>query len=257
MAGEKMKKIIITTGCDYREAWESVLKLTVPRFKRYAAAHGYEFRTIWYPDISSARFPEFWQPHFFTTGAAEYERRKDCIRWVLNRNMLAPNWLRYAAIMQLLDDYDLVVYLEADLVIADFETNIAAEIPEEKWLAAPICGPSPDNAGPGGPVLITRACAQAKKFWEKVWAGRKWIDNPFWTDGVDFMDLLGYSIMPPIHKTRLTEYDSVFHALAPEWAVWLRENPDARGRAYHIAGGNADPTGKAVMIKNLIDRLSI
>ena len=117
--------------------------------QKYAERHEYDFRAIWYDDIDPARFPEFRNPEPFVQGAVNYVRRRDFIRWRLDRSLLAPNWLRYAAVIQLLDEYDIVVYFDADLVIADFETDIAAGIPSEKWLAAPICGPSPDNAGPG------------------------------------------------------------------------------------------------------------
>jgi hypothetical protein len=256
LAGEEaVKKLIITTGCDPREQWQEILKISVPRFERYAQRYGYDFKNIWYPDISAVRFPEFWQPTLFIRGAVNYEQRRDFLQWTGGRNLLAPNWLRYAAVQQLLEQYDLIVYFDGDCVIVDFETDLASGIPPEKWLSSAICGPSPDNAGPGGPLWITRSCPESKAFWLKVWQGRKWVTHPLWTDGVDFMDLLGYSIMPPVHKERETEYDSAFHRLSDKWAVW-DDNPSAEGKCYHIAGGTS-PMEKAGAMRDLIARLGI
>lgn len=250
-----MKKIIITTGCDPREAWKEVLAISVPRFERYAARQGYDFKAIWYPDINLARFPEFRFPDTFTHGAVNPDSRANFIRWNLDRGMLAPNWLRYAAAIQLLDTYDLVVYFDGDCVIADFEHDLLADMPADRWLAAPICGPSSDNAGPGGPLWATRSCDESKAFWDRVWHGRKWITHPEWTDGVDFMDLLGYSIYPPVRKIRESEYDAAFYQISNRWATW-GENPGDGGRCYHIAGGGA-PEGKGAAMKALIARLGI
>ena len=50
--------------------------------------------------MDAARFPEFYSPDQFTEGARNYEVRKDFIRWSMNRRWLAPNWIRYAAIIQ-------------------------------------------------------------------------------------------------------------------------------------------------------------
>lgn len=246
-----MRKIIITSGFDPRETeWKAVLDLTWPRFQRYADCHGYDFRPVWYEDIDQRMFPEFKNPGPFIGDAARRGSRLDFILWKYDRSMLAPNWLRYAAVLQLLDEYELIVYLDGDVLIAGMETDLAAGIPTEKWLASAICGPSPDNAGPGGPLFVTRSCEAAWSFWLKVWQGKKWITHPEWTDGVDFMDLLGYTVEPPVHKVRASEYDSAFYELPREWVAWGR-NP-APAKAYHMGGGNAEPAGKAGDIARLI-----
>ncbi len=246
-----MKKILITTDCDPKEDWEAVLRITVPRFQRYAHRHGYDFKAVWYGDLRAGSWGEFSNPVQFTAGAANYDVRKDFILWKMDRSWLAPNWLRYAMTLQLIDEYDLIVYMDGDLVIADFEHDVAEGFPEDKFLATCICGPSSDNAGPGGPLYLTRAGYVAKDFWQRVWAGRKWLTHPNWTDGVDFMDLLGYSIMPPVHKIRETEYDSCFHRLPDNWIVWGR-HPTASGRFYHVSDTSGDPAGKAQAIAQLI-----
>ena len=140
-----MRKIIITTGCDPREPWKAVLDLTVPRMEKYAAMHGYDFKALWYHDVET-RFAEFHNPEPYVHGAAAYEVRKDFINWSVDRGMLAPNWIRYAAVLMLLEEYDVIVYMDGDLVIANFEKDVIVDMPPEKWLGASICGPSPDNA---------------------------------------------------------------------------------------------------------------
>jgi hypothetical protein len=247
-----MRKILITTGCDPREPWKAVLDLTVPRMEKYASLHGYDFKALWYHDVEH-RYAEFHNPEPYVHGAAAYEVRKDFINWSVDRGMLAPNWIRYAAVLMLLEEYDVIVYMDGDLVIANFEKDVIADMPPEKWLGASICGPSPDNAGPGGPLFITRSCPASKNFWLRVWEGKKWLAHPNWTDGVDFMDLLGYSIMPPVHRVRTTEYDSAFYQLPPDWIAW-GAHPEETARFYHISAGlSGDAERKLTYIKAIIE----
>jgi hypothetical protein len=249
-----VRKVIITTSADPREPWGAVHALTFPRFRKYAELHGYDFKPIWYDDIDHAVFPEFRNPQPFVEGAVNFDVRADFIRWKMDRNLLAPNWLRYAAILQLIDygEYDVVVYVDGDLVVGDFETDFMTEIPSDKWLIAPINGPDPNNAGPGGPLLATRACAESREFWRKVWFAKKWIMHPWWTDGVDFMDMLGYTINPPIHKERATEYDASWFVLPSEWVVWFGANPNTRGKFYHPGGGSGRAEEKVGEIERMI-----
>jgi hypothetical protein len=247
-----MKKLLFTSACDPRETeWQRVLELTTPRMKRYAERHGYDFRMAWYGDIDHQRFPEFKNPGPFIGDAAGRGDRLNFILWKYDRSMLAPNWLRYAVTMQALDEYDLVMYMDGDLLIGDMETDIFQGWQEGTWIASAISGPNPPHdAGPGGPLYLTRGCPEAKAFWLKVWQGRKWITHPEWTDGVDVMDMLGYSITSPVHKIRATEYDSAFAEIPRDWVVWGRE--PGPGKGFHMGGGNADPASKAGAIARII-----
>jgi hypothetical protein len=232
MGGEEaVRKIIFTTGCASGEDWERVLELTTPRFRAYASIHGYEFRTVWYGDIDPVCWPEFDDPVRFSAGAVNVDSRRDFIFWKGNRAKLAPNWLRYAKTLDFLVEYDLVMYLDADVVIRDMARDIAHDVPEHCWLAAPINGPSPDNAGPGGPLYIARR--GSREFWKRVWLGQAWKGHPSWTDGVDFMQLLGYTITEPVHKQFPSEYDSRFHEVGKEWLSWW----PLKARFVHVAGG--------------------
>ena len=105
-----MRKILITTGCDPREPWKAVLDLTVPRMEKYASLHGYDFKALWYHDVEH-RYAEFHNPEPYVHGAAAYEVRKDFINWSVDRGMLAPNWIRYAAVLMLLEEYDVIVQM--------------------------------------------------------------------------------------------------------------------------------------------------
>jgi hypothetical protein len=254
-----MRKCIITTGCDPSEPWVALHELTFPRFKKYAERYGYDFKPIWYQNINHDVFREFYNPGTFVEGAVNYEARQDFIRWRMNRNVLAPNWLRYAAIIQMLDgEYDEVVYVDGDLVIADFENDFMAGVPEEKWLACPLNGPSPDNAGPGGPLLVTRSCAASLEFWRRVWFSKRWITHQWWTDGVDFMDLLGYTVEPPIHKHRATEYDGAIHYFPFDMVNWFDESVSIRAKFYHpTGGGSGNPARKIGQIERLVRNLNI
>ena len=244
-----MKKIIITTGAGPGESdWEELLSITSPRMEVYADRHGYDFKEFWYTDLDDAWGWVFSHPDGFVEGAVNYDVRKDFIRWKVDRSLLAPCWLRYAAIMQLMEDYDVVVYLDGDVVVCDFSEDFLSAMPEDKWLGSPISGPSADNAGPGGPMIITRSNAQAKAFWRRVWDGRLWIPNPLWTDGVDFMAELGYTTSAPVHKVVATVYDPHFYEVPRNWLAWHPE----RGRMVHAAGGSGNVGAKMQIIRQII-----
>ena len=244
-----MKKLIFTTGCGPEEnEWRNVLNISEPRFQKYADYNGYDFKTIWYEDIDRKRFPEFWDASLFTRGAAEQPNRRDWIRWIGDRSMLAPNWLRYAAVQQFMSDYSLIVYFDVDCVIDVKAPDIAESFPYDKWLAGVVNGPNADDAAPGGAVWLTRTCSESKEFWLRVWEGKKWISHPLWTDGVDFVNLLGYTTMPPIYKVRHTEYDHAWHTIPSEWSVYFHEHPDLNGYCYHVAGGLSPELKRQVML---------
>jgi hypothetical protein len=242
-----VKKIIITTGAGSGESdWEELLSLTSPRMEAYADRHGYDFKEFWYTDLNDEWQNVFRNPDRFVSGAVNYEVRKDFIRWRGDRALLAPSWLRYAAVIQLMDTYDVVVYLDGDVVVCDFSEDFLSTIPEDKWLGSPISGPSADNAGPGGPMIITRS--QAKEFWRRVWDGRLWISNPLWTDGVDMMAELGYTTTAPVHKIIATAYDLLFYEVPRGWLAWHPE----RGRMVHAAGGSGNVAVKMQIIRQII-----
>ncbi len=244
-----MKKALISTSCRVDEAWTAVLDVSFPRFREYAKENGYDFIPIWYDGLSPILEHDFTHPDRFLDGVINYEQRKDFILWKLNRDLLAPNWLRYAWTVQLLEKYDVVLYLDGD-VIVNTKDDVLDAVPEDSWLACPVNGPSPDNAGPGGPMYLARSGDRSIDFWRRVWNGQLWKTHPSWTDGVDFMALLGYSISEPVHKIRDSEYD--FFTIPHEWMVWRGQGQVEKGKMYHIGGGNGDPIGKAALMRRIV-----
>ncbi len=244
-----MTKVLLTTGCDPAEPWAEVLALTHPRMRNYATRHGYDFVPAWYRHVID-RAEEFMHPDAFVEDAINYDLRADFIRWRMDRSRLAPNWIRYAVAEQMLrQGIDLVVYVDGDVVVLDPSDDIADAIPSDRWLASPISGPSRDNAGPGGPLWAVRRCPEALAFLESNWAGGIWKSHPAWTDGVDFMAMLGYSVWPTVRKVGPSPYDAGFCELGHRWMGWY---PDMGGRFLHIGGGNANPAGKADLIRRIV-----
>jgi hypothetical protein len=247
---EAVKKVLLTTGCAPDEPWAEVLALTHPRMRSYAERNGYGFLSAWYEHVVD-RSDEFMNPEPFLDGAINQDVRSDFLRWRGDRRLLAPNWIRYAVAEQLLRrGVDLVVYLDGDVVVMDRNVDVADVIPEDRWLAAPINGPSPDNAGPGGPLWAIRRCPEALAFLEANWAGQLWKTHPNWTDGVDFMALLGYTIHEPVHKDRVTEYDAGFFEIPRPWMAWYPNS----GNFVHVQAGvqSGNAAGKVGLIRSML-----
>jgi len=246
-----MKKIIITTRCLPDEPWAEVLAISEPRFSEYAERHGYDFSPVWYGGLNVRFNHVFHHPEAFIEGVINYDLRKDFILWNRDRTMLAPNWLRYAWTIQLLETYDLVVYADADLLLVDLRDDIAEGFPGDRWIANSV--PQNENGGgPSGCLYMTRKCPESISFWWKVWLGQLWKVHPMWTDGVDYMDLLGYSVLPPVRKVRSSEYDKVWWNFGECWATYWKEEKIEGVKAYHIAGGNGNPSGKAAKMREIL-----
>jgi hypothetical protein len=249
-----MKRIIVTNGCHPDEPWKAVCDISHPRFKQYADRHGYDFMPMWYDGLKGdPRFVDFWNPAHFAAGAIEYARRRGFIHWVRDESLLAPNWLRYAWTLKLLDTYDLVVYVDSDIAIVDPSSDIAEGFPDDKWLAGPVVQ-NENGGGPGGAVYMTRGGPEARAFWQKMWEGQLWKLHPMWTDGVDFMAALGYSVMPPVRKVQESPYDVAFWRMPDAWATYWTGEMVPGVKAYHIAGGNWNPGGKAATLGEIFGR---
>ena len=243
--------MLFTTGACGEPDWEAVLSLTAPRMQDYADAHGYEFKQLWYDDLKPEWLTLFHDPEPFLGGAINQEVRAPFLRWKSDPHFLAPCWLRYAYILQLLDEgYDVIAYLDADVAVLDKSEDFLSLIPSTRWLATPISGPSTDNAGPGGAMMVTRNTDMSRLFWRLVWQGQLWKSHPEWTDGVDFMAMLGYTITAPVHKILTTAYDPFFCEIRNDWFTWY----PGKARMIHAAGegGSGNTAWKIGVLHQII-----
>lgn len=215
-----MRKILITCKADQREVfWWDLWKLARETFIDYSIRHGYEYCEFWYDDFDEARWPGIVHGRLPT--------------WPMDRSKTSPCWLKIPAIAQMLEKYDLVVYLDNDCVILDQGKDIAEELPAEKWLAMHDATTA-EGCGPNVGVVVCRSAPAARKFWREAWDIDAW-KTAKWTDNGQVMHLLGYTTAPPLKKIRDTEYTPGYHILGEEWNNYAHHG--APCRIFHAAWG--------------------
>ena len=207
-----MRKTLITCKADRSEpAWYELWQLSRERMMIYAERHGYEFNEFWYNDFNPDKYPGL------------YHGRLPV--WPANPAMSSPCWLKIPAISEMIEQYDLIVYLDNDCVILDYSKDIADELPADKWLAMADVK-TQEGCGPNIGVVVTRGNDlsfapdfvpdEAYLFWQDAWASNAW-KTAKWTDNGQVMHLLGYSTQPPLRKLRDTVYTPGYHILGEEW----------------------------------------
>jgi hypothetical protein len=77
-----------------------------------------------------------------------------------------PAWARVPALRRALDEYDVALWLDADVLVADTEHDVAAELPQDgPWQAFATDG----RAGPLTWLWGLRSCPESKDFLDRVW----------------------------------------------------------------------------------------
>ena len=218
-----MKKVLITCGADPEEitGYYQLFKLAEPTFQSYADRWGFEYRSIWFHDIHAEKWPGI------ISGREP--------RWKHNQERTAPYYLKIPAVAEMLEEYDLVFYMDSDCCILDDRRNIEDALPEGKELGFNDLG-----YGPFASVSLTRRSDLTRKFWRGVWDCEAWRTCK-WYDNAGVQSLLGYTTdTEPMVKICDTEYTPIFQKIGEEWIAEGKDNPGVpeAGRViFHLSYG--------------------
>jgi hypothetical protein len=166
-----------------------------------------------------------------------------------------PPWGKIRLLRSLLDSYDWVLWLDADVVVVDLEADISTEIRDDKDLYITEhtwAGHSSASSG----VMLLRASDWSRAFLDEVWASEEHVEHP-WRENAAVLDLLGYGLEPArlvrptgwLLRTRLIDgrWNSIELDAAERPAFVHRGVSDAGTRTRQITGdlqcvlGGADP----------------
>ena len=164
-------------------------------------------------------------------------------------------WAKIPFIRSLLDEYEWVLWLDADVVIVDLEADISLEIESEKdlymvehtWL-----GQYTVNSG----VMLVQSSDWSRAFLHQVWALDRYCEHPWWENAA-VLELLGYGL-DPARQVRPTPWLSRTKLIDPRWnsielarverpAIVHRGFYDTTTRSRQLTGdlacalGGADP----------------
>jgi hypothetical protein len=136
---------------------EALLAVSEPTFRAYAERHGYELIT------STAAHPD--RP---------------------------PAWAKVPLIRSTLDDYDLVLWIDADAVIVDAAEDIAGALAPAAQLGL-VQHRRDAELIPNTGVMVWRSGEFARSLLDRTWGATQYLDHPWWENAA-LLDALGYAV---------------------------------------------------------------
>ncbi len=103
-------------------------------------------------------------------------------------------WGKVPLIRGLLDEYDWILWLDADVVVVGMDADIAAEIEDGKDLYLVEHAWSGEYTANSG-VCLLRSSDWARAFLDEVWRSEHHVDHGWWENAA-VLELLGYSLRP-------------------------------------------------------------
>lgn len=141
-------------------------------------------------------------------------------------------WSKIRILRDLVDRYDTVVWLDADLVIVDPRVDIASELEDGHVLGLAehrVGGGRFPNTG----VMVLRGGGLAARLLDAAWALDAYSEHRWWENAA-ICELLGYALDPPrpIASTRWRELTTF---MSPRWN-WIATAPVRHARIRHFPG---------------------
>jgi hypothetical protein len=143
-----------------------------------------------------------------------------------------PPWSKVALIRRLLDQHELVLWLDADIVVVRSDADIAGELPGDRFLAMvehTVGGKANPNTG----VMVIRSGDEARRFFDEVWDSTDYLNHRWWEQAA-VMNLLGYD-PDTAERVRDSEWHDRIHWLGKEWNS-IRDDPAEHPRIRHWPG---------------------
>jgi len=237
-----MKKTLITCAADPREGdWFSVFKLAEKFFISYAERWGYEYRPLWYGDLDLKRWPRL------DLGYEEWKRdpagQAKATRDNRSGVRTSPMYLKGPMIAESLEKFDVVLFLDADVLILDAGADIS--LPEGKafgmYHAHDATHP---DWGPVSAVMLLKSCDVSRRFIQASWDSPSWC-GCLWHDMCAIYDLLGYKYQfdPPLAwKDHDTEFTPFCHRFGEDWigdGFGTPGVPRPENRFFHVSCGRS------------------
>lgn len=176
-----MTRAIVTLAVGYHER---LLDIAYPSFKAFADRHGWDLFRV--SKVCDAR---------------------------------PPAWYKILAIKRLLETYDEVLQLDADLVIVDGSEDLTA--PPEAWQAM-VKHHTGDGEVPNTGVWLCRK--PMIPVLEEVWKKDQWLMHGWWEQAA-ILELMGYQVIQPTHLIEATPLYINTRFLENCWNVHLWDRP--------------------------------
>lgn len=164
----------------------------------------------------------------------------------LDESRPAP-WSKVVALQRLQSDYDLLLWLDADLMIVDGREDIVLELEEGRFLYL-VEHSTKEGRMPNSGVMLLRTGEDCRSFLSALWAEEDLIDHTWWENAA-ICRLLGYELDPP-RPVRPTEWLERTKFISGRWNS-IHDAPSARPRVRHYPG-YSQRTRTAFMSRDLV-----
>jgi len=144
-----------------------------------------------------------------------------------------PAWSKVPILRELAAEHELVLWLDADLVIVDDSTDIATELEPGRILYM-VEHQTKEGRMPNSGVMLLRGGEETIAFLDEVYAQEDLVDHRWWENAA-ISRLLGYQLDPvgPGTPTRLLTERTKF--ISPRWNS-IPDAPAAHPRIRHYPG---------------------
>lgn len=181
-----MRKCLATFG--FGDDAAALLRLALPTHLRYCEAHGYDL--VVPQPLSVKQFPRVWGRH--------------------------ASWFKVSLIHSLLDAYDVVLWLDADVAVLRHDVDIIDEATEAPMHM--VVHHTSDGAVPNCGVWLVRK--PAKQFLDNLWDAPTFKKSEFWWEQAAAIRLLGGD---PDAKPVLVPPGPLWAELPYEWNPHKRD----------------------------------
>ncbi len=156
---------------------------------------------------------------------------------VLHHELPAPDrhpaWSKVRVILDALDRYDLVFWVDADAAIVDASRDVADELASHSLLglvAHEYEGQQIPNCG----VMVVRRDRRTRRLFEAIWEQTDLLDHKWWENAA-MLRLLGYELEPKVRLVAPTRMFKRVQFLEAGWNSVLVD-PAPHPRVNHYPG---------------------
>ncbi len=141
-------------------------------------------------------------------------------------------WAKIALLRKAIQRYEVVLWLDADVMIVDQALDIASELEPDCFLYLvehQYKGIRMPNSG----VMLIRSCAEAVAFLDEVWSQSQFTHHKWWENAA-ICHVLGYDLDPPWPRCE-TFFRAGTKLLSPRWNS-IPDAPAVAPRIRHYPG---------------------
>ena len=144
-----------------------------------------------------------------------------------------PAWSKVQILRAALEEYDVVLWIDADAAIVDASTDILDGLHRRSVLglvAHRYDGQQIPNSG----VMVLRRSRAARRFLADVWNESAYVDHKWWENAA-FLHVLGYELEPTVRLLRPARIMRRVQFLDVAWNS-IAEDTSERARVRHYPG---------------------